>query len=413
MKALFSSFLSLCAVSALAADVTHLATVSNVSFSQNANQDVIVTYDLANDGEPAFVTLDVLTNGVPLPVAAVQPLSGDVSTSLADFIDDGTGKQIVWKARTDWKGNLTSNATVVVSAHYTNHLEGVYLRVDVTGGTAASAWPYHFGSVEPDVTSHAFLQDEIWLKCVPAGTFLMGSPANEIGRGKPDNYNTDETQHMVALTKPFFIGVTPVTRKQWQNMTGSTNSLAIVGNESCPAGNVRYTFGSANATRADSLVSKLDAKTGLSGFNLPTEAQWEYACRADTQGVWSDGSPWDPGTTESTFSTSTNLASVAWYSANSSIGGKKVVHPVATREPNDWGLYDFLGNVWEWCRDWSGDYSTDNITTNPTGPDTGSKRIVRGGSKDTSAFACRAATRNHYTPTETSETRGLRLAFEF
>ena len=413
MKTLLSSVSSLAAVAAFAANVGHLASVSNVSFTQNANQDVIVTYDLDNHGEPAFVTLDVLTNGVPLPVAAVQNVSGDISTSLTNFVADGTGKQIVWKARTDWKGNLTSNAEVIVSAHYTNHIEGVYLRVDVTGGKDADSWPHHFGVVEPDVSSEAFLHDELWFKCVPAGTFLMGSPANEIGRGKPDNYNTDETQHKVELTKPFFIGVTPVTRKQWQYATGSTNNLAIVGMEGCPAGNVRYTYTSANTSRADTFANTLASKTGLSGFKLPTEAQWEYACRADTQGVWSDGSPWDPGTTESTSSSSTNLACVAWYSENSPIGGKKVVHPVATKKPNAWGLYDFLGNVWEWCRDWSGDYSTESITIDPTGSDTGSKRIVRGGSKDTSAFACRAATRNHYSPTETSETRGARFVLEF
>ena len=90
MKTLVSALFPLAALVASAADVTHLATVSNVSFTQNANQDVVVTYDLANDGQPAFITLDVLTNGVPLPVAAVQTVSGDVSSSLADFIADGT-----------------------------------------------------------------------------------------------------------------------------------------------------------------------------------------------------------------------------------------------------------------------------------------------------------------------------------
>ena len=179
LSSLVTASAMLCAAEALAANVDHLATVSNVSFTQNANQDVIVTYDLANDGQPAFVTMDVLTNGVPLPVAAVQSLSGDVSTNLTDFIADGPDKRIVWKARTDWKGNLTSNATVVVSAHYTNHLEGVYLRVDVSGGMDAESWPTHFGSVDPDVSSTAFLWDELWLKCVPAGQDSLPTIASE------------------------------------------------------------------------------------------------------------------------------------------------------------------------------------------------------------------------------------------
>jgi hypothetical protein len=247
MKTLLSSLSFICAAGAFAANVGHLATVSNVSFTQNANQDVIVTYDLDNNGEPAFVTLDVLTNGVPLPVAAVQSVSGDVSTSLTNFVADGTGKTIIWKARTDWKGNLGSNATVVVSAHYTNHLEGVYLRVDVTGGTAAKSWPYHFGAVEPDITSKAFLWDELWLKCVPAGTFLMGSPEDELGRGN------DEIQHQVTISKPFFIGITPVTRKQWKNMGGSIQTLTLEGMEAVPAGKIRYSYDGTSNTRCDTL----------------------------------------------------------------------------------------------------------------------------------------------------------------
>ena len=310
LSALVTASAALCAAEALAADVGHLAAVSNVSFTQNANQDVIVTYDLANNGEPAFVTMDVLTNGVPLPVAAVQSLSGDVSTNLTHFIPDGTGKQIVWKARTDWKGHLTSNATVVVSAHYTNHLEGVYLRVDVSEGMEADSWLYHFGSVDPDISSKAFLWDELWFKCVRAGTFFMGSQEDEL------NHQSNETRHQVTITKPFFIGVTPVTRKQWTNMAGKINNLAVDGYEGCAAGWIRYTYGSSSPTRTDTVTNRLHRLTGLSGFNLPTEAQWEYACRADTSSAFNDGSPWDPGTTGNQPTTSANLAELAWYKGN-------------------------------------------------------------------------------------------------
>ncbi len=411
MKNTLSFLLSFCAAGAFAANVGHLATVSNVSFTQNGQQDVIVTYDLANNGEPAFVTLDVLTNGVPLPVAAVQSLSGDVSTSLTNFVADGNGKSITWKARADWKGNLSTNASVLVSAHYTNHLEGVYLRVDVTGGTTAESWPYHFGAVEPDITSKAFLWDELWLKCVPAGTFLMGSPEDELGRG------TDETQHLVTISKPFFIGITPVTRKQWTNMGGSmetgSQELAVEGYESCAAGNLRYTHSdNANKNRVDKMVATLASKTGLVGFALPTEAQWEYACRADTQGVWADGSPWDPGTTTSTYAVSTNLYNLAWYqnNAGTKIDGKQV----ATKAPNAWGLYDLHGNVWELCRDKKRNYTADDVTDPCGGIPTSSEACVkRGGSKDTPANGCRAARRNTNGTTGTQATNGARLVLEF
>ena len=417
MKTLVSALFPLAALVAPAATVGHLAQVSNVSFTQNAQQDVIVSYDLANNGQPAFVTLDVLTNGVPLPVAAVQSLSGDVSTNLTDFIADGTGKQIVWKARDDWKGNLTSNATVVVSAHYTNHLEGVYLRVDVTGGTSAESWPHHFGSVDPDVSSTAFLWDELWLKCVPAGTFLMGSPEDEPGRNVYSS--TDETQHKVTLTKPFFIGVTTLTRKQWTNMGGTMgNGVPLEGYESCPAGNLRYSYSSENATRLDTMMETLADKTGLPGFALPTEAQWEYACRADTQGVWADGSPWEPSITDATPAKSENLALLGWYGDNSAVSGTKVVHEVATKAPNAWGLHDFHGNVWEFVRDKYADYpatAVDDPFTAPGEPVTDETTIVRrGGSKDTIASGCRAAVRNTgITAHKTNATTGARLVFEF
>ena len=414
LSALVTASAALCAAEALAAPVGHLATVSNVSFTQNAQQDVIVTYDLANDGQPAFVTMDVLTNGVPLPVAAVQTVSGDVSSSLADFIADGTGKQIVWKARTDWKGNLTSNATVVVSAHYTNHLEGVYLRVDVTGGTTAEAWPHHFGSVDPDVSSTAFLWDELWLKCVPAGTFLMGSPEDEL------NHNANETRHQVTITKPFFIGVTPVTRKQWTNMAGKINNLDVDGYEGCAAGWIRYTYGSASNTRCDTLLARLNAKTGFSGFALPTEAQWEYACRADTQSAFNDGSPCDPDETSASYATSESLEDLAWYQGNA--GTSQPMQPVATKKPNAWWLYDFHGNCWEFCRDMLRTYPS-AAETDPCGeiPGVGDKCVIRGGSKDTPANGCRSGRRNQSgtlgatgsSATDNRETNGARFVFEF
>ena len=409
--------ISLCAtLPALAANVGHLAAVSNVSFTQNAEQDVIVTYDLANDGEPAFVTLDVLTNGVPLPVAAVQSLSGDVSTNLTDFIADGPGKQIVWKARTDWKGNLASNATVVVSAHYTNHLEGVYLRVDVTPGNVNGVvWPHHFGVVEPDVASDAFLHDELWFKCVPSGTFLMGSPESELGR------SNDETQHQVTISKPFFIEVTPVTRRQWKNMGGSIQSLSDEGElGSVPAGKIRYTYGSASNTRCDTILARLNAKTGFSGFALPTEAQWEYACRADTQSAFNDGSPCDPGETSSSYATSASLADLAWYQGNA--GTSQPMQPVATKKPNAWGLYDFHGNCWEFCRDKLRTYPS-TAEADPCGeiPVVGDTCVIRGGSKDTPASGCRSARRNvsgaigatGSSATDNRETNGARFVFEF
>lgn len=410
-------FFALCsfAVAAAAGNASGAAVVSNVSFTQNGAQDVVITYDLDNGGNPAFVAFDVLTNGVPLPVAAVVSVSGDFSATLADAVDDGPGKTIVWKARDDWKGNISSNATVVVAARDPGNPVGIHLRVDVTGGTAAKSWPWRFSPADPVVSEKTFLWDEIWLKCVPAGTFVMGSPEDENGR---EYYGLDETRHKVTLTKPFFIGVAPVTRKQWTNMGGSLAALPLEGLEGVPAGKVNYYYPTGN-TGCNTLLARINAKTGLTGFALPTEAQWEYACRADTQGVWGDGSSYDPGTTGANPSTSANLGRIAWYQGNSAVDGTRGVHQVATKEPNAWGLYDFHGNVWEWCRDWAADYPHESVA-DPTGPDTAPetnpRRIRRGGSYNTAAFACRAAIRNAQGESDTGnqiEGNGVRFVFEF
>ena len=405
-----NAIFAICSIAAVAA--SGAAVVSNVSFTQNGAQDVIITYDLDNGGNPAFVAFDVLTNGVPLPVAAMQSVSGDFSPTLEDVVEDGPGKTITWKARNDWKGNISSNATVVVAARDPGNPVGIHLRVNVTGGTAAKSWPWRFSPAAPVVSDKTVLRDELWLKCVPAGTFLMGSPEDEKGR---NYYGYAETQHEVTLTKPYFIGVTPVTRKQWTNMGGSVAGLAVDGKEGHPAGKINFTWDTASNTRADTLLARLNQKTGLGGFALPTEAQWEYACRADTQGVWADGSSWDPGITENLPDTSENLDSLGWYSKNSTVSGATSVHQVATKAPNAWGLYDFHGNVWEWCSDWAADYSAEPID-DPTGPTTGEKRIRRGGSYSTAAFACRAATRNAQEEINKGnqlEANGIRLAFEF
>lgn len=190
---------------------------------------------------------------------------------------------------------------------------------------------------------------EFAFRWCPAGTFRMGSPTSEDGRGN------SETQHQVTLTKGFWMMETEVTQKQWQAIMGY-NPSSFIGDD-LPVEQVSWNE-----------CQEFCEKTGLT---LPTEAQWEYACRAGTTGAFAG-----------------NLDEMAWYDSNS--GGK--THSVGTKKANAWGLYDMHGNVCEWCQDWYGDYPGGSVT-DPTEPSTDSSRVIRGGSWINLAWDCRSAFR--------------------
>ncbi|HRR75140.1 MAG TPA: bifunctional serine/threonine-protein kinase/formylglycine-generating enzyme family protein [Myxococcota bacterium] len=208
---------------------------------------------------------------------------------------------------------------------------------------------------------------------IPAGTFMMGSPKDEDGR------YSYEKQHKVTLTSPFEMMVTPVTQSLWQFVMG--NNPSHFKGPDLPVERVSW-------NDVQDFIQKLNQMLGTNNLRLPTEAEWEYACRA--------------GTTGARYG---ELDKIAWYGGNS---GSKT-HPVGTKAPNAWGLYDMLGNVWEWCQDWYGDYPSGSVT-DPTGPSTGSARVDRGGSWSDSARGVRAADRSYDDPGYRLFILGLRLA---
>ncbi len=179
----------------------------------------------------------------------------------------------------------------------------------------------------------------ILLVMIPAGEFMMGSPAAE-----PDR-NSNETQHLVRISRPFLIGKYEVTQAQWRFVMDSNPSEFKNAGEEVAVENVSW-------EDAQEFCRKI-------GVALPTEAQWEYACRAGTTGAI-------PGS---------SLDAIAWHKGNS--GG--TTNRVGTRQPNAWGLHDMIGNVWEWCGDWYGDYPT-GMVTDPQGMSSGLYRVLRGGS---------------------------------
>jgi formylglycine-generating enzyme required for sulfatase activity len=219
---------------------------------------------------------------------------------------------------------------------------------------------------------------------IKPGTFMMGSPASELGRDE------NETQHQVTLTQPYYLGVYEVTQEQYERIMGINPSEFK--SSSHPVDSVSW-------EDAVAFISKLnDLERGqLPGrvYRLPTEAEWEYACRAGTTTAYSFGD------------SASDLESYAWYSKN--LRSLTQTHPVGGRKPNPWGLYDMHGNVEEWCWDWFGDYPNRSLI-DAMGPESGSNRVGRGGGWSNVAANCRSAHRSSYDPSYRNYYNGFRVA---
>lgn len=214
---------------------------------------------------------------------------------------------------------------------------------------------------------------------VKGGTFTMGATAEQ----GSDAYDDEKPAHQVTLSD-YCIGETEVSQELWQAVMGS-NPSNFTGNLQRPVECVSW-------NDCQEFIKKLNELTGKT-FRLPTEAEWEYAARGGSQ---SQGYK---------YAGSNTIGDVAWYMSNSS----SITHPVKQKQPNELGLYDMSGNVWEWCQDWYGDYSSGS-QTNPTGPSSGSYRVIRGGCWCNEARNCRVSLRADYGPTFRYSFLGLRLA---
>jgi formylglycine-generating enzyme required for sulfatase activity len=224
---------------------------------------------------------------------------------------------------------------------------------------------------------------------IPPGEFVMGSPADELGR------DDDETQHRVTLTQGFWLGKYEVTQAQWEAVMGRNPSHFKGSN--LPVEVVSWD----DISQPGGFLEKANRQGSPNGrFRLPTEAQWEYACRAGTTTALNSGK-----NLTSTEGACPNLDEVGWYSQNSD----SKTHPVGQKKANAWGLHDMHGNVWEWCADWYEAYPQ-GAATDPTGPNNGSYRVFRGGSwYDIASRAC-CAYRYCYSPSCADFDYGFRLA---
>jgi formylglycine-generating enzyme required for sulfatase activity len=291
-----------------------------------------------------------------------------------------------------------------------------YLVIDLAGGADAANYPV---SALAGVPSGGWTEEhrttKLVLRRIPAGTFTMGSPEEELG------HVTDETQHQVTLTQGFYIGVFEVTQEQWYRVMGTWPSYFnnVSYRASRPVERVSYNdirgfligagWPGSSAVGPASFMGRLRRKTGLPTLDLPTESQWEYACRAGTTAALNSGK--DLMSTES----DPNMDEVGRYWSNGGSGYTQAgTTAVATARvgsylASGWGLHDMHGNVIEWCLDWYGEYP--GTVVDPDGAASGSYRVLRGGSWGSGvAQICRSASRFRFTPSFRSYDYGFRVA---
>ena len=229
-------------------------------------------------------------------------------------------------------------------------------------------------------------QHKLYFKYIPAGNFIMGSPLSE------ENRDADEgPEHKVIITKGFYLGVYEVTQAQWSQVMGDNPAVfrTFAASPNHPVESVSW-------NECQEFIRKLNEKHP-GNFRLPTEAEWEYACRAGstTPYYWGDKMAQN-GSSDYTWANSRSFA---------------MTNPVGTKKPNQWDLYDMSGNVWEWCSDWYGEYQ-EGLQTNPKGPAEGKLKIFRGGSWYDFYESHRSANRHKHDIDKRYTAIGLRLVWE-
>jgi formylglycine-generating enzyme required for sulfatase activity len=224
---------------------------------------------------------------------------------------------------------------------------------------------------------------------IPAGSFQMGSPTDESKRGP------DERQHTVSITKPYYLQKTEVTQGQWKKIMGYNPSQFNNCGEDCPVETVSW-------NEAREFIRKLNQTEKTANYRLPTEAEWEFACRAGTT------TPFNTGICITTDQANFNGKSLL---PNCPLGEyRKRTIRTGTFVPNPWGLYDMHGNVWEWCQDWYGrEYPKDQVR-DPKGHSYNAISVLRGGSWKNYARFIRSASRRWEIPDFRSSAIGFRVA---
>ena len=379
----------------LAVCVSAAPNISNVSVVRSSAfaKKVTVGYDLTS--EDAIVTFDVLTNGVSIGAANVVSVSGDVNRK----VSKGSGKSIVWQSYQDWPDHAITNEVVQfkLTAWALDNPPEIMV-VDLLSKSNIVFYT-SFDSMPGGVTNDIYKTDKLVMRKIPAGgsVFTMGESG---GTGS-------KLPHFVAFTNDFYLGVYEVTQKQLFNVCKERGSDKFVdladsdvlpcdalllgsrNGESWSIGDYRYdapAYRQGNGNFGDKSFIGAFCKHSGFAFDLPTGAQWEFACRAGTNTKFNNGSI-----------DSAAMDDLGWYSGNA--GGTP--HPVGKKEPNAFGLYDMHGNVMEWVLDWAYAANSSHYTSydiDPMGPpksNANGYKERRGGGYAQSADECNSTSRNN------------------
>ena len=233
---------------------------------------------------------------------------------------------------------------------------------------------------------------------IPAGKFTMGSPEDE------KDHQEDEAQVSVTLTKPFGLGKTEVTQGQWKEVMGSEpwdgrglgTQGAVKADKDCPATFVSWDDATEFCKKLTTIERQAGKLKANEKYRLPTEAEWEYACRAGTTTAFSFGDD------------ESKLGEYAWFDGNAGDAGEEYAHKVGLKKPNPWGLRDMHGNAYEWCSDRYDSEPAGGI--DPVGPNGGSDRVYRGGGYWYESVSCRSAYRFFIVPSNRGRSVGFRVA---
>ena len=398
--------MSFCLATVAACALNAAPIVSDVTIAFDADSRMMtIGYSLSED---AIVTVDILTNNVSVGAEKFADVAGDVN----GVVKAGRGT-ISWRPEHLWPDQLftTPLFAAKVSAWKLDE-PPPYLVVWITEEKGKVRYYESEKALPGGITNDVYRTKRLVMRRIPANgvTWLMGSPEAETG------HQANEVQHYVSFTNDYYMGVFPVTAGQATFIWGSNPSTRSA---SFPVSNLSYnqirgTKGGdpnidwpntgTNVAPA-SFLGKLRTMTSLA-FDIPTEAQFEYAARAGSAAAYCNGLDCLTAGTGSVGDA--NLDKIGWYKGNNG-----AAHPVGQKAPNSWGLYDVCGSIWEWCRDWVGTdsmtpYGTEDVT-DPPGLASGTVRSRRGGSFDNVPYAARCAFRTYNTPNTANSSIAFRL----